>query len=99
MIVYSLPLRTRFRGITVREGILFEGRAGWAEWSPFAEYDDPTCVPWLLAAHEAAEVGWPEAVRDSVPVNCTVPAVDPDRAAEIVRRSGCTTAKVKVAEP
>jgi o-succinylbenzoate synthase len=99
MIVYSLRLRTKFRGITLREGMLFEGPAGWAEWSPFAEYDDPTCVPWLRAAHEAAEVGWPEPVRDSVPVNCTVPAVDPDRAAEIVRRSGCTTAKVKVAEP
>ncbi len=99
MIVYSLRLRTKFRGITRREGMLFEGPAGWAEWSPFAEYDDPTCVPWLRAAHEAAEVGWPEPVRDSVPVNCTVPAVDPDRAAEIVRRSGCTTAKVKVAEP
>ena len=99
MIVYRLPLRNRFRGITEREGVLFEGPAGWAEWSPFAEYDDPTCVPWLRAAREAAEDGWPAPVRDRVPVNCTVPAVDPGRAAEIVRRSGCTTAKVKVAEP
>jgi o-succinylbenzoate synthase len=99
MIVYSLPLCTMFRGITVREGVLFEGSAGWAEWSPFAEYDDPTCVPWLRAAYEAAEVGWPEPVRDRVPVNCTVPAVGPERAAEIVRHSGCATAKVKVAEP
>jgi O-succinylbenzoate synthase len=32
-------------------------------------------------------------------VNCTVPAVGPEAAAGIVRRSGCTTAKVKVAEP
>jgi len=32
-------------------------------------------------------------------VNCTVPAVTPEKAAEIVRASGCGTAKVKVAEP
>ena len=35
---------------------------------------------------------------DVVPVNCTVPAVGPQQAAEIVRASGCRTAKVKVAE-
>jgi len=96
--VYALPLRNRFRGIAVREGMLFEGPAGWAEWSPFAEYDDRTCVAWLRAAREAAYDGWPAAVRDSVPVNCTVPAVGPQRAAEIVAASGCATAKVKVAE-
>ncbi len=98
MSVYALPLRNRFRGITVREGMLFEGPAGWAEWSPFTEYDDHTCVAWLRAAREAAYDGWPAAVRDSVPVNCTVPAVGPQRAAEIVAASGCATAKVKVAE-
>jgi O-succinylbenzoate synthase len=96
--VYALPLRNRFRGIAVREGMLFEGPAGWAEWSPFAEYDDRTCVAWLRAAREAAYDGWPAAVRDNVPVNCTVPAVGPQRAAEIVAASGCATAKVKVAE-
>ena len=99
MIVYRLPMRNRFRGITEREGVLFEGPAGWAEWSPFAEYDDPACVPWLRAALEAAGDGWPAPVRDRIPVNCTVPAVGPDQAAQIVRSSGCTTAKVKVAEP
>jgi O-succinylbenzoate synthase len=99
MHTYSIGLRTRFRGITVREGMLFEGPAGWAEWSPFADYDDATCVSWLRAAREAAYDGWPAPVRDVVPVNCTVPAVGPSRAAEIVRASGCGTAKVKVAEP
>ncbi|MGH7606529.1 MAG: O-succinylbenzoate synthase, partial [Gemmatimonadales bacterium] len=29
--VYALPLRTRFRGITVREGMLLRGPAGWGE--------------------------------------------------------------------
>ncbi|TDW17308.1 o-succinylbenzoate synthase [Kribbella kalugense] len=99
MITYSIGLKNKFRGITVREGMLFEGPAGWAEWSPFLDYDDATCVSWLRAAREAAEVGWPAPVRDLVPVNCTVPAVGPEKAAEIVRASGCSTAKVKVAEP
>ena len=99
MITYSIGLKNKFRGITVREGMLFEGPAGWAEWSPFLDYDDATCVPWLRAAREAAVDGWPAPVRDVVPVNCTVPAVSPSKAAEIVRASGCGTAKVKVAEP
>ncbi|MEV4266184.1 o-succinylbenzoate synthase [Kribbella sp. NPDC049584] len=99
MITYSIGLKNKFRGITVREGMLFKGPAGWAEWSPFLDYDDATCVSWLRAAREAAEVGWPAPVRDRVPVNCTVPALGPEKAAEIVRASGCGTAKVKVAEP
>ena len=61
--VFSLPLRTRFRGITVREGMVFRGDAGWGEWSPFVEYDDTTALPWLRCAHEAAFVGWPTPVR------------------------------------
>ena len=99
MITFAIGLKNRFRGITVREGMLFEGPAGWAEWSPFLDYDDATCVAWLRAAREAAVDGWPEPVRSVVPVNCTVPAIGPEKAAEIVRASGCGTAKVKVAEP
>jgi O-succinylbenzoate synthase len=97
---FSIPLRTRFRGITVREGLLFHGDAGWGEFSPFLEYDARTSAPWLAAARESADLGWPAPVRSSVPVNVTVPACDPSLAADIVRRSsGCRTAKVKVAEP
>ncbi len=96
--VYAIPLTTRFRGITVREGVLIEGPAGWGEFCPFAEYDDHESAPWLAAAREAADEGWPEPVRDRVPVNCIVPAVGPERAQEIVRASGCATAKVKVAD-
>ena len=96
--VFSIPLRTRFRGITVREGVLLRGDAGWGEWSPFLEYDDATARPWLACAREAADVGWPPPVRDAVPVNVTVPATDPDRAHAIVTAGGCRTAKVKVAE-
>ena len=93
-------MRVRFRGIDVREGVLMRGEAGWGEFSPFWNYPVDECRPWLAAAREAADVGWPPAVRSSVPVNVTVPAVGPERAAAIVRGSaGCRTAKVKVAEP
>jgi O-succinylbenzoate synthase len=99
MRVFSIPLRTRFRGITAREGVLLEGEAGWGEFSPFLEYDAPTSAPWLDCAREAADLGWPAPVRSSVPVNVTVPACSPEQAREIVlASSGCRTAKVKVAE-
>jgi O-succinylbenzoate synthase len=97
--VFSIPMRTRFRGITVREGVLLRGDAGWGEFSPFLEYDARTAEPWLRAAREAADDGWPEPLRDAVPVNVTVPAVGPEQAHDTTRRGGCRTAKVKVAEP
>ncbi len=97
--VYSIPMRARFRGITVRQGVLVRGAAGWGEWSPFLDYGDAEIVSWLRAADEAAERGWPAPVRDAVPVNCTVPAVGPAEAYALVAASGCRTAKVKVAEP
>jgi O-succinylbenzoate synthase len=96
--VYSLPMTTRFRGITVREGLLLEGPAGWGDFCPFPEYDDLEARPWYDAAAEAAHLGWPAPVRDTVPVNAIVPAVSPQRAHEMVRASGCGTAKVKVAD-
>ncbi|MFT4289185.1 o-succinylbenzoate synthase [Nocardioides sp.] len=100
MIVWSIPMRTRFRGITVREGALIRGEGGWGEWSPFLDYPDPAVAePWLRAAEEAAGGDWPEPVRSSVPVNVTVPAVGPEDAHRIALAGGCTTAKVKVGEP
>ena len=56
MTVFSIPLRTRFRGITVREGVLVEGDAGWGEFSLFLEYDAATAAPWLACAREAADL-------------------------------------------
>lgn len=96
---YSIPLRTRFRGITTRQGTLLSGSAGWGEFSPFLDYSGPEIVPWLAAATEAADRGWPPGVRSSIPVNCTIPAVGPEQAYALTRDSGCRTAKVKVAEP
>ncbi|MFI6317428.1 o-succinylbenzoate synthase [Nonomuraea sp. NPDC050556] len=91
-------MRTRFRGQSVREGVLIHGPAGWGEFSPFPEYGARECARWLACAREAAFDGWPRAVRSRIPVNATVPAVSAERAFELVRGSGCTTAKVKVAE-
>ncbi len=99
MIVWSIPLRTRFRGIEVREGALIRAGAGWGEWSPFLEYPPEVAEPWLRCAEEAAAGDWPAPLRQTVPVNVTVPAVGPERAHAIVRAGGCRTAKVKVAEP
>jgi len=97
--VFSIPMKTRFRGITVREGVLLRGDAGYGEWSPFLEYDVAVAEPWLRCAEEAAARDWPDPVRDSVPVNVTVPAVGAATAHEITASSGCATAKIKVAEP
>lgn len=97
--VYAVPMTNRFRGITVREGVLLRGPAGWGEFSPFLDYADVQCVPWLASAVEAATETWPAPVRDRIPINCTVPVVDPARAHQIVSASGCRTAKVKVADP
>ncbi|MGY1734105.1 o-succinylbenzoate synthase [Geodermatophilus sp. SYSU D01045] len=96
--VWSVPMRTRFRGIDVRDGVLVHGPAGWGEFSPFWDYGVPESRRWWAAAAEAAVRGWPAPVRDAVPVNVTVPAVGPERAHAIVTASGCRTAKVKVAE-
>ncbi|MEZ5210214.1 o-succinylbenzoate synthase [Gordonia sp. PP30] len=98
-LVVALPMRTRFRGITVREAMIFRGLKGWGEFSPFVEYDDVESANWLAAGIEAAWQGPPPAVRDTVPVNATVPAVPADQVAEVLARyPGATTAKVKVAE-
>ncbi len=98
MRIFSIPMRTRFRGVTRREGVLVRGPAGWGEFSPFAEYGPAECARWLAAAREAARDGWPAPVRDRIPVNATIPAVGPERAHALAKESGCRTAKVKVAE-
>lgn len=97
--VVALPLRQRFRGITVREAMLIEGPHGWAEFSPFTEYDDEESSAWLAAA---IDFGWqraPVQERDRIPVNATMPAVAPEEVAGVLDRfPGCRTVKVKVAE-
>jgi O-succinylbenzoate synthase len=96
--VVALPLVTRFRGIDSREALLLQGPQGWTEFSPFVEYGDAEAAAWLTAA---IEFGWretPALRRESIPVNATVPAVEPGAVAGVLARfPGCRTAKVKVA--
>lgn len=97
--VVSLPMNTRFRGVTRREAVLFEGPEGWTEFSPFTEYDDAEAATWLAAT---VDFGWraqPAPRRERIPVNATVPAVDAASVPAVLARfDGCRTAKVKVAE-
>jgi O-succinylbenzoate synthase len=95
---FAIPMRTLFRGITVREGALIQGPAGWGEFAPFAEYGPRESARWLASAIEAATTPWPAPVRDAVGVNVTVPAVGPQQAHALVAGAGCRTAKVKVAQ-
>ena len=59
--VWSVPLRTRFRGLTARDGVLVQGDAGWGEFSPFWDYDPQESLAWWRAAREAADEGSPVA--------------------------------------
>ena len=97
--VVAIPTRTRFRGIAVREAVVFAGPHGATEFSPFLEYGDEESSRWLAAA---IEFGWqapPPPRRSMVEVNATVPAVAATAVPEILARfPGCRTAKVKVAE-
>ncbi|WP_193598002.1 o-succinylbenzoate synthase [Microbacterium sp. YJN-G] len=97
--VVALPMNTRFRGVDTREAVLFEGPQGWAEFSPFTEYDDGEAATWLAAAIDFAWRLQPAPRRERIPVNATIPAVEASRVAEVLARfDGCRTAKVKVAE-
>ncbi len=97
--VVALPMRVRFRGVTVREVALIEGPAGWGEFGAFPEYPPPEAARWLAAALESANADRPRPVRDLVPVNATVPAVPPEAVAGILDRfDGCPAVKIKVAE-
>ncbi|MCS3442252.1 o-succinylbenzoate synthase [Microbacterium phyllosphaerae] len=98
--VVSLPMHTRFRGVDTREALLVEGPQGWAEFSPFLEYEDAEAATWLAAAIDFAWRPQPRPLRERIGVNATIPAIDASRVAEVLARfAGCRTAKVKVAEP
>lgn len=96
--VISLPTKTNFRGINAREVALFEGPQGWAEFSPFLEYSDVECAPWLACAIEAATVAAPTQFRSSIEVNATMPALNDENEIARILASfpGCTTVKIKV---
>ncbi len=97
---FALPLRRRFRGIDVREGVLIKGPSGWGEFAPFDDYSDAAAARWLESAIEAAFGEWSQRARDEVEVNAIIPAVDSSAAASLAREAvlelGCRTIKVKV---
>ena len=98
--VVVLPMRVRFRGITMREVALIDGPAGWGEFGAFLEYPPSEAAHWLASAVESSYAPKPSGIRDRIAINATVPAVAPGQVAEVLARfPGCTTAKVKVAEP
>ncbi|MEN9730819.1 MAG: hypothetical protein RL488_129 [Actinomycetota bacterium] len=97
-VVVSLPMKVRFRGISSREALLFEGPNGWAEWSPFIEYDDHESRVWLNAALDQAF--GPKREVGHVNINATLPAVAPEQVAGILAGfKDFDTVKIKVAEP
>ncbi|MFM6968267.1 MAG: o-succinylbenzoate synthase [Microbacteriaceae bacterium] len=102
--VVELPMRTRFRGLTVRDTMLVRGPAGWGEFAAFTEYDDTESAPWLACAIEQAWGTGPTETerpifRTHVQTNATLPAVSADDVPDILERFGdFRTVKVKVAE-
>lgn len=96
--VIALPMKTKFRDINVREVALFKGDYGWGEFSPFLEYDDQECAPWLACAIEAATVPKPQLYRTHIPVNGTIPALNDQAELERIINSfpGVNCFKVKV---
>ncbi len=95
--VVALPMKTKFRGVTVREVALIQGEYGWGEFSPFLEYDDAESAPWLACAIEAATQPKPQTFRTEVAVNGTIPALNDKEELERVVNSfpGVSTFKVK----
>ncbi|CAB4944479.1 unannotated protein [freshwater metagenome] len=97
-LVVSLPMKVRFRGLTEREALLFEGPNGWAEWSPFVEYEDEEARIWLDGSLDQAF--GPKREVGTVNVNATLPAVAPEEVAQILAGfKTFDTVKIKVAEP
>ena len=98
--VLSVPMRVKFRGITHREVVLFEGTHGWTEWSPFLEYQDEEASVWLRAALEFGFAQTPRLNKSAIYINATLAAVAPDRVEEQLSAFGSfRTVKIKVAEP
>jgi len=100
MRVIALPMKTDFRGITVREVALFQGEYGWAEFSPFLEYGDQESARWLQCTIEAATSASGPRLRKRIAVNGTIPATNDAKVIEglVASYPGVTTYKVKVGD-
>jgi O-succinylbenzoate synthase len=108
--VIALPLRVPFRGLEVRETMIFRGEnpkggsAAWGEFAAFTEYPDEEAANWLACGIEQAwGLGPTEnerpTFRDFVKHNATLPAVTAAEVPAVLKRFGdFRTVKVKVAE-
>ena len=96
--VVALPMKTKFRGLQIRETALIQGSAGWGEFAPFIEYDARESIPWLESAIEAATTNFPSGMRSSIPVNATIPDSDDEGEIEKILSwyPGVNTVKIKV---
>ena len=95
--VVSIPVKANFRGINFREVALFEGPAGWSEFSPFIEYSNKESSTWLKAAIEGATKEPPKPIRDQVEINATLPNVKVSEVKELLAGfNGCNTIKIKI---
>ena len=96
--VLALPMRTTFRSLNIRETALFKGENGWGEFAPFVEYSDQESLQWLESAIEAADKALSPALRESIPINATVPASNDEAEIEQILSwyPGVDTAKIKV---
>jgi len=95
---FSLTLREKFRGLTTREGVVFQGPAGWGEFSPFPNYTTHQDSLWLRAALESAFVPFAYPKDASIGVNAIIgDNEDPYRASiRVLEQFGCHTIKIKV---
>jgi len=96
--VVALPMKTKFRGLQIRETALIQGSAGWGEFAPFIEYGARESLPWLESAIEAATTDFPSGMRNSIPVNATIPDSDDEGEIEKILSwyPGVNTVKIKV---
>ena len=95
--VVSIPVKANFRGINFREISLFEGPAGWSEFSPFIEYSNKESSTWLKAAIEGATKEPPKPIRDQVEINATLPNVKVSEVKDLLAGfNGCNTIKIKI---
>jgi len=95
--VVAIPTKTDFRGVSVREALIFRGPSGWSEFAPFVEYESAEAAHWMRAAIEGAYKPWPELKRTSISINATLPRIAPEAVKSFLHNyHGCTTIKMKV---
>ena len=99
--VYALDLKSEFRSIKRRVGVLFDGPFGWSEFAPFVEYSDEISSRWL---HAALEFGFSDidVSGKSIKVNGIVPILELEATTNLVSdyftKFGMSTIKLKCSD-